>query len=327
MTKRLRVLCMVIISLVICTGTVSAYNGDKKTVKVEGLNLDQTFSTSTETVEEFLTEIGITLKDEDYISKSLDDKLSANDYIEIKRAFPVTINIDGSPRMINTSRATVGEVLADYEENIGSDYTLNDDITASTKTKSKMTINITTLKETIVTEVQEIPFGTDTLETDSLLKGEQRVILEGITGEATITIKKIYEGTEIVSSEEISRVVVAQPVNKIVEVGTADPAPKAPTIDGYEYTSAMGVTATGYTPYDAGCSGITSTGTVAKKGSIAVDPSIIPYGTELYIPGYGYGIAEDCGGAIKGNKIDLCYETKNEAFSWGRRNVTIYILG
>lgn len=326
MTKRLRVLLMVIISLIICTGTVSAYNGDKKTVEVVDLNLDEKFSTSTETVGEFLTEIGITLKNEDYISKGLDDKLVANDYIEIKRAFPITLNIDGSPRMIYTSKQTVGEVLADYKENIGSKYTLND-ITESTKTNAKMTINITTLKETIVTEMQEIPFGTDTVETDSLVKGEERVILEGITGEATITIKNTYEGTELVSSEEISKVVVAQPVNKIIEVGTADPAPKAPTIDGYEYTSAISVTATGYTPYDAGCSGITATGTVAKKGSIAVDPNIIPYGTELYIPGYGYGIAEDCGGAIKGNKIDLCYETKNEAFSWGRRNVTIYILG
>ena len=325
MTKRLRVLLMVVISLIICTGTVSAYNGDKKTVRVVTLDLDQTFSTSTDTVGEFLTEVGITLKNEDYISKGLDEELSANDNIQIRRAFPITINIDGSPRMIYTSKETVGEVLADYEENIGSDYTLND-ITESTKTKEKMTISITTLKETITTEVQEIPFDTDTVGTEDLVKGEERVILEGITGEATITVKNIYEGTDLVSSEEISRVVTAQPVNKIIEVGTADPASKSATIDGYEYTSALNVTATGYTPYDAGCSGITSTGTVAKKGSIAVDPSVIPYGTELYIPGYGYGIAEDCGGAIKGNKIDLCYETKTEAFSWGRRNITIYIL-
>ncbi|MDD3571109.1 MAG: 3D domain-containing protein [Lachnospiraceae bacterium] len=326
MTKRLRVLLMVIISLVICTGTVSAYNGDKKTVRVVDLNLDEKFSTSTETVGDLLTEIGITLKDEDYISKDLNDKLIADDCIEIRRAFPITLNIDGSPRMIYTSKQTVGEVLSDYKDNIGSNYTLKD-ITESTKTSSKMTINITTLKETIVTEMQEIPFETDIVETDSLLKGEERVILEGITGEATITIKKTYEGTELVSSEDISKVIVAQPVNKIIEKGTAVPVQKVDSIDGNQYKSALNVTATGYTPYDAGCSGITSTGTVAKRGSIAVDPSVIPYGTQLYIPGYGYGIAEDCGGAIKGNKIDLCYETKNEAFSWGRRNVTIYILG
>jgi Uncharacterized protein conserved in bacteria len=326
MAKRLRVLCMVIISLIICTGTVSAYNGDKKTVRVVALDLDQTFSTSTETVGEFLTEIGIPVRDEYSISKDLNDKLSANDYIEIKRSFPVTINIDGSPRMIYTSKETVGEVLSDYEKNIGSDYILND-IPQSTKTKSKMTIDITTVKETIVTEVQAIPFKTDTVKTDSLVKGEERVVNEGVAGEATITTKNVYEGTEVVSSEEISRVVVAQPVNKVIEVGNADPAPKAVSIDGYEYTSTIGVTATGYTPHDAGCTGITSTGTVAKKGSIAVDPKVIPYGTELYIPGYGYGIAEDCGGAIKGNRIDLCYETKSEAFSWGRQKVTIYILG
>ena len=78
--------------------------------------------------------------------------------------------------------------------------------------------------------------------------------------------------------------------------------------------------------YDAGCNGITATGTTAKKGVIAVDPSVIPLGTRVYIPGYGVAVAQDTGGAIKGNRIDVCYMTKNEAFSWGVRNVPVYIL-
>jgi murein DD-endopeptidase MepM/ murein hydrolase activator NlpD len=60
---------------------------------------------------------------------------------------------------------------------------------------------------------------------------------------------------------------------------------------------------------------------------IAVDPKVIPYGTHMYIPGYGYGVALDTGGAIKGQKIDLFYDTIQEANNWGRRWVTIQLLG
>ena len=74
---------------------------------------------------------------------------------------------------------------------------------------------------------------------------------------------------------------------------------------------------------------ITATGTRATEGrTIAVDPAIIPYGTKVYIPQFGqYYIAEDCGGAIKGNKIDIFMNSESECDSWGRRNIEIYIVG
>ena len=82
----------------------------------------------------------------------------------------------------------------------------------------------------------------------------------------------------------------------------------------------------GYTQFDEGCDSTTATGTAAVRGVVAVDPSVIPLGTKLYIPGYGIATAEDTGGAINGNRIDLCYNSVNEAFNWGRRTVTVYIL-
>jgi 3D (Asp-Asp-Asp) domain-containing protein len=59
---------------------------------------------------------------------------------------------------------------------------------------------------------------------------------------------------------------------------------------------------------------------------IAVDPKVIPLGTRVYVEGYGYAIAGDTGGAIKGNKIDVFITTKEEALKWGRRTVKIKIL-
>ncbi|WP_286977476.1 3D domain-containing protein, partial [Candidatus Aquicultor secundus] len=67
-------------------------------------------------------------------------------------------------------------------------------------------------------------------------------------------------------------------------------------------------------------------GMKARKGVVAVDPRVIPLGTRLYIEGYGEAIAADTGGAIKGNRIDLCYNTPGECFDFGRRSVKVSIL-
>ena len=76
---------------------------------------------------------------------------------------------------------------------------------------------------------------------------------------------------------------------------------------------------------------ITSTGSMPIVGqTIAVDPDVIPYGTTVYIEAgnySGYYIAEDCGGAINGNMIDIYMSTESECISWGRRDVEVYIMG
>ena len=98
------------------------------------------------------------------------------------------------------------------------------------------------------------------------------------------------------------------------------------------YTHTMTVEATAYTKTDAGCDDWTATGTLARDGAIAVDPSVIPYGTRMYIVSwdgsvvYGYATAEDCGGAINGARVDLYYDTYEECIQFGRRDCIIYFL-
>lgn len=88
-------------------------------------------------------------------------------------------------------------------------------------------------------------------------------------------------------------------------------------------------TITAYCPCVKCCGktdGITATGAKATEGrTIAVDPDKIPYGTEVIIDGQIY-IAEDCGGAIKGNKIDLYFESHEEALEWGKQEKEVTIL-
>ena len=84
--------------------------------------------------------------------------------------------------------------------------------------------------------------------------------------------------------------------------------------------------ATAYLPTDGNGSGLTAMGIMAARGVVAVDPQVIPLGSRVYIPGYGIAIAADTGGAIVGDRIDLCMESYGEAMDFGRRNVEVYVL-
>jgi 3D (Asp-Asp-Asp) domain-containing protein len=88
--------------------------------------------------------------------------------------------------------------------------------------------------------------------------------------------------------------------------------------------------ATAYDPGPRSCGkyadGYTATGAKATKGVVAVDDRVIPMGTRMYIPGYGFAVAADRGSAIKGNRIDLCYDTYREAIQFGRHQVKVYLL-
>lgn len=118
---------------------------------------------------------------------------------------------------------------------------------------------------------------------------------------------------------------------------TPTPTPAAPAVstntittssgEVITYTKSLSVTATAYC-----LKGTTASGTQSRYGAIAVDPSVIPLGTKMYIVSddgkwiYGYATAEDTGGAIKGNKIDLFYDSYDTCIQFGRRSCTVYIL-
>ncbi|WP_026825971.1 MULTISPECIES: 3D domain-containing protein [Exiguobacterium] len=114
----------------------------------------------------------------------------------------------------------------------------------------------------------------------------------------------------------------SKPVTKTASSTTQTQAPAS--------GKTMTVEATAYTPYCAGCSGITATGIDVRSNPnqkvIAVDPSVIPLGSKVWVEGYGTAIAGDTGGAIKGNKIDILMPTQEQALNFGRKSITIKVL-
>ncbi|MEA4816135.1 MAG: 3D domain-containing protein [Lachnospiraceae bacterium] len=325
MKKSLKILAMLFFVLLVGTKTADAYNKsqDPITVQVTDNGYTTVYETSCLYLEDLFDEAGIVINNDDFVSESLRYKLSNNDKITVERTIAVNVIIDGVPRYMTTKKATVGEFLDEISESLNVDYVLKgndeDDFLVY-----NMDLTLASKYERVYTVAQEVPFETQVIENDTMAYGTQKIIQEGQAGQIETSIKATYVGDEIVDSDE-SSVVTKESVPAIIEQGIAH---TALTDSGrITYTKAVNVTATGYTPYDAGCNGITATGTKAEYGVIAVDPNYIELGTKLFIPGYGYAVAEDTGGAIKGSRIDLCYNTTEEAFSWGVKNVTVYILG
>ncbi|NPV87924.1 peptidoglycan-binding protein [Coprothermobacteraceae bacterium] len=121
-----------------------------------------------------------------------------------------------------------------------------------------------------------------------------------------------------VSKKLVNEVLVREGTTKVVALGQG--VYRGQAVE-------MLMIATAYTAGEPGVNHWTATGTRVRYGIVAVDPKVIPLGTRLYVEGYGYAVAADTGGAIKGNRIDLYFNTREECIKWGRRLVKVYVLG
>lgn len=169
--------------------------------------------------------------------------------------------------------------------------------------------------------------------------GETVTVREGVSGEKKVTYKVSYENGKEISREVISEYVTVAPVDKIVEYGNKTDEQEVHSVTTQagvlDYKSVITCEATAYdlsAEENGGYAGQTATGVPLDKGVIAVDPRIIPLGSRVYIEAldgswtYGYAVAADTGGAIKGYRVDLCYRTQYECIQFGRRQCRVYIL-
>lgn len=185
------------------------------------------------------------------------------------------------------------------------------------ETKSKFT-------EEIVTEASTIPFLIKYQDDSNEELGFEEVVQEGEDGIKETDTKIIYFEDEEYE-REVMDIRIKEPIARIIKKGTKKVIREKDTPGGaIRYFLKLKVWATSYDAYCLGCTGKTFLGTPVKQGTVAVDPKVIPLGTKIYVPGYGFGVAEDIGGAIKGNEIDLSFETL--VGQWSARWVEIYLL-
>jgi len=312
-----------------------------------------------ETVKDLIDEHGLEISKYDVVYPSPDTKLSSGMTVTIDRPKRVNLTCDGATVSYWTVADDFGEFVRMHDIDISeSDIS---DINLKEELDFENNVSITRVETETVETSSEIPFETKYIDDNSLEKGKTVVRTPGKAGTMITQYKVVtHDGVEM-SRETVAQWVDAEPVDKVVARGTKTSsvntyssqtavAASAPaqissgtiSVNGqiYSYSKVLTCSATAYDlsfqstgkrPGDPGY-GITASGTYAKPGTVAVDPRVIPLGTKMYIVStdgsvvYGLCTAEDTGGAIKGNKVDLFYNTTAECMQFGRRNVTVYIL-
>lgn len=284
----------------------------------------KTVFTYEKTVGDFLEKEGIVLKNKDLVSPSLDKAIDKD--MKIVISSPKSYHIkDGKKTLIAEAS---GYTVADVLDNL--DIKLNKldrvSLPLDEIAKEGMEIKIDRVVVENLENKIEIPFETESRENKDMFEGEKKVITKGEVGQKTESLKNTYVNGVLETTEVLKSEITKDPVKEVVEVGT-----KKGTVapNGKDAKRVIVMQATAYDP-TAGSK--TAMGTRARVGAVAVDPKVIPLGSKLYIESmdgfasYGYATAEDTGGAIKGNRIDLFYNSNAEANRFGRRNVRVYVL-
>ena len=232
----------------------------------------------------------------------------------------VIVSVDGSQWEWVSSRNTVGGILNEAGVAVG----VKDRVSPSLDTKARrgLKIAVSRIQERIVVQSEPIRFKT-VIKYDAASTA-RRVIQDGQNGEKQVKYLATFKNGVRIGAKLLSASVVKPPVNRVVAI--SHPTQLA-SRGGTPYRR-FTMVATAYAPFVCGGSrsGHTCTGVMAGKGIVAVDPRVIPLGTKMYVDGYGFCEAGDTGGAIKGARLDLGFDTYSEAMAFGRRTVTVYVL-
>ncbi|WP_430534410.1 ubiquitin-like domain-containing protein [Listeria rocourtiae] len=307
--------------------------------------------TTKDTVAEVLKDENITTRPQDALNVSLDDKVSANMEVKIDRAVALAIQNGAKKETTWSTKDTVAELLTEKKIKLDThDKVLP---AKTTKLTPNMTVVVTYVDKKTDEKKSTVAFKTVVKEDSSLKKGEEKVVQTGKAGEKVAKYDVVLENGKEKHRKLLAEQVIAKPEDKIVVRGTKEepvvaaisnsPAPssskKATTSNASSKSSSASTVSSKpssggktftmeSTAYSGGGTTATGINLTANPGLkvVAVDPSVIPLGSRVYVSGYGEAIAGDTGGAIKGNIVDVYFADESQCYTWGRRQVTVTIL-
>lgn len=207
-----------------------------------------------------------------------------------------------------------------------SDSAIENSLSAETILETTVSLKInSSFDHKSVEEEETIPFETEYRDDPEREYGLEEIVTEGVNGVKKYLYKVAFWHDEEISRDLISTI-IDPPVSEVISVGKKIVWRDISTEYGtLKYWRKLHVFATKYDGNCTGCRGLTYSGTLVRKGVCAVDPKVIPLGTNFYVEGYGMCRSEDIGGLIKGNRIDLGYEDVTKG-SWRTGYTNIYLL-
>ena len=312
-------------------------------VKAEGIS--KTIVVNEGSVKDALSYSGFRVGKQDISEPDALTELSPEMEISLTHRYNVKLS-DGANEVANVvvPEGTVKDAIEYLGIELNEDDVINLDM--EQQIYEDMPLKVDRIEFREETKKETIPFGTITSFSDELYEGDTQYT-DGTDGEKEVTVKQKIVNGNVVETQQLSSTTIKEAVDARKVIGIKTKATK-PFSSGYSrdnrdgtlidhkgnsisYTSVLTGSATAYT---ASPGSHTSTGAVAQRGRVAVNPNIIPYGTKLYIASpdgsyvYGYAVAADTGGALSSGSalVDLFYDTLSECYKFGRRTMNVYIL-
>lgn len=330
---------LILVALVATVTLVSQPVFAQNTYVITDGNRTFTYTTYATDPEEVLGEAGLRLSKND--TYTTDGTMT----ITVQRGREVNLIYYGDQTQVSSYGETVEELLDRLNISLGENDVVSQPLDADTY--DGMTLRVDKVLKQEQTYCTSIPHETTYCYDSTLPEGSETVITAGVDGELLCTAAVTYVNGQETQRAVQEEIVTCAPITEVIAIGTGEvPAidPDArpvigdgtitlPTGEVLTYTGTWEVLATAYTHTDEGCDYVTATGTIVHIGTVAVDPRYIPYGTRMFIVTndgayiYGISVAEDCGGGIKGERIDLYFPSYRECMQFGRRDATIYFLG
>lgn len=298
-------------------------------------------------VQKLLQEQHIELGEHDRITKQSTSTLKDGDRVEIERAIPIVVTADGQTETRYTLVKTVASALAEANISFDADDKVSPD--PQSDISANTSIQVVRVEKVVEEATEPVPYEIVKKSDPELPKGKEKVVQEGQEGVLAKQIEKVYEDGRLVNENVIDQAVRQESVQKVVAVGTKNPvvvlSASSPDIDQvskdgvtFAYKKVLNnVTLTAYSAHadstgkseDHPQFGLTYSGTRVMEGrTVAVDPKVIPIGWWVYIEGIGLRRAEDIGSGVKGNKIDIYYNSEAYAKKFGMKSgYKVYVIG
>ncbi len=300
-----------------------------QTITLVSDGAESTFPTLSRTVGGALAERGLAVRPGDFVSPDVDASLTDGTRIVFRTAVPVRVATGNRLHEVRSAATTVAELLRDEHVRIGRldavEPALGSELAAGETVRVHRVASWTSHERARI----DLPA---VHRTDATLPLGQLRAAPSRPGLRETYVRYTRRDGGPVQRAVLASRIIRQPRAAVITRGLAryDSLARVATL-GFQSAvhmagSALHMIATAYTASCYGCSGLTASGVRAGFGIIAVDPSVVPLGTKVFIPGYGRAIAGDTGGAILGNRIDLGFDSQSAALSFGRRPVTLYVL-
>lgn len=315
--NRLIIWCLgvVVVAAILLTGYF--YNRHDIRIYADGKQVNLVMRGGT--VTDALKKAKINVGEKDLVEPPLGTVLKQGQKIQITRMLQFTLTADGKETDYWATPGTVRHALKNRNIALNPGDVVTPGLEKALASGDR--IEIVRFTEKYINQPVKIPFSVERRNDNSKERGYKKTVQEGKTGLIQRTVKVTMKNGKEVKREVVGEKVVSQPVNRVVAVGTmrVKVVSRGENIR-FSRVIVMNASAYSHTGHR------TSSGIYPYRGAVAVDPKVIPLGTRIYVEGYGYAKALDVGGAIKGNKIDLFFDSNQQANRWGRRSVKVYIL-